>query len=56
MMEYGDRGIKGADDVIACIEEDGATAMELYELHGERIAPMIAEALDLLRARWVSQR
>ncbi len=56
MMEYRDRGIKCADDVLSCIGEDGATAVELYELHGERIAPMIAEALDLLRTRLTAIR
>lgn len=45
MMEYGDRGIKDSDDLLACLA-DGASAVELLQSYGERAAGLVAEALD----------
>lgn len=45
-MEGGNgRGIKDVEDVIACLE-DGDSALDLYEQYGERIAQLLAAALD----------
>lgn len=53
MMEWGDIGIKDADDVRRCLAE-GATVDELERLFGERIRPLLAEAQTPVPAyRWV---
>ena len=46
-MEWNEVGIKNSDDVLVCMCM-GATARELYEAYGERIAGLIADALDRL--------
>lgn len=48
MMEWNDIGIKEAEDVVRCLRR-GATAFELYDAYGSRIAGLIADACDQLQ-------
>ena len=53
MMEYGDLGIKDEWDVLEALSQ-GASAHELHESHGERIAGLLADALDTLsKTSWL---
>jgi hypothetical protein len=55
MMEWNDIGIKEAEDVVHCLRE-GATAFDLHDSYGSRIAGLIADACDLLQAEVVGLR
>jgi hypothetical protein len=47
-MEWNDIGIKEAEDVVRCLRE-GATAFDLHDSYGSRIAGLIADACDQLQ-------
>jgi hypothetical protein len=51
MMEYNEIGIKDSDDVLTCME-NGASAYDLYQMYGDRIAELIACALDSIYAQY----
>lgn len=50
MMQWDNIGIKDRDNVFC------ATALRLHELYSERIAPLLADALDLSRAQLAKAR
>lgn len=56
MMEWGDSGLKDGNDVLRALEGgDEHAAFEMHRImapgHGERFTGLMADALDILRAR-----
>jgi hypothetical protein len=54
-MEWNDIGIKEAEDILTCLRK-GATAFDLYDAYGSRIAGLIADACDQLQKENIEMR